>query len=212
MRVVSLHIGRPSLVVRIGRPFSTAINRRVAPGPQQLTPTGFVGDRVADTRHHGGPDRAVNCYPREHYAWLVEQLGHEVEMPAFGENLTTEGLLETDVCIGDTFRVGTALVQVSQPRQPCWKLAHKHGAPELPRRMVAAGFTGFYVRILEVGTVQAGDTLELSHRPHPGLTIRRTAHSVLLQGDTETLHLLAAAPELSASWHEQVARKLAGAM
>src|ERR1051325_11063003 len=107
MRVVSLNIGRPQLRLKEGRPYSTAINRRPVDGPVELTATGFVDDRVSDSKNHGGPDKAVCCYPVEHYAYWRERLAAEMPLPSFGENFTTEGLLEEDVCIGDTFDVGT---------------------------------------------------------------------------------------------------------
>lgn len=210
MRIVSLNIGRPTLQMRQGKPYSTAINRRAVEGPASLTATGFVDDRVADDRHHGGPDRAVCCYPSEHYRLWANRLGVPFPTPSFGENFTTEGLLEEEICIGDTFRAGGAVVQVSQPRQPCWKLANKHRSPELPAWMIETGFTGFYVRTLTPGTVSPGDALELVERPHPGATIRLAVHTVLLNGDRENLEQLVSLPELSASWREQIGRKLAG--
>lgn len=131
MHLVSLNVGRPQIVLRDGRQYSTAINRHRATSRVALGPEGLDGDRVADRNVHGGPDKAVCCYSREHYPYFSELLGHELAVPAFGENFTTAGLLESEVCVGDTYRVGSAVVQITQPRQPCFKLANKHRQPQI---------------------------------------------------------------------------------
>jgi MOSC domain-containing protein YiiM len=135
-----------------------------------LSPTGLEGDAQADLRIHGGVEKAVHHYPREHYAsWAswsrrADLLGHA---GAFGENISTTGWDESNVCIGDVVRLGDALVQVSQGRQPCWKLDVRFGEPGMAREMQARGRTGWYYRVLEPGWVGAGATLSLVERPHP---------------------------------------------
>jgi MOSC domain-containing protein YiiM len=208
MRVISVNIARPSLVARNGRTYSTAINRRAVSGPVELTRDGLAGDRVADDRHHGGPDQAVCCYPHEHYPYWQERLSRPLEPPAFGENLTTEGLLEAQVCIGDVLGTGSARVQVTQPRQPCWKLANKHAAPQLPAWINALGYTGFYLRVLEPGIVRAGDELTPIERPCPNLTVW-TVMQLLLTGEPrELLEACAGLELIGRSCRRQLAEKL----
>ena len=202
MKIVSLSLGRPRIVVRGGRQYSTAIDRRPVDGPVELTPEGFVGDRVADNRWHGGPDKAICCYPHEHYAHWSRELGVELSIPSFGENFTTSGLLESEVCIGYRFRIGDAILQVSQPRQPCWKLAGKHSQPALPKWIVAKGYTGFYFRVLEAAPIAAGQTIELLDRPHPEMPVDRAMWIMAGIAPAEGRAELAALPELSQDWRE----------
>lgn len=208
MRVHSLNIGRPQLLVRRNTQFSTSINRRSVDRPVELNETGFDGDRVSDLKVHGGPDKAACCYPHEHYAYWTDALGVEMRVPSFGENLTTVGLLESAVCVGDTLRVGRATVQVSQPRQPCGKMALKHDRPDLPQLVNAVAFTGFYVRVIELGQVAPNDEFELLERPHDDLTIERLTRTMLNKPtDGALLARLASLPELAASWRERFQKK-----
>jgi len=141
-----------------------------------LSPTGLQGDAQADLRIHGGPEKAVHHYPREHYAawgaWSrrTDLLAHA---GAFGENLSTRGWDESNVCVGDVVRLGEALVQVSQGRQPCWKLDARFGEPGMARQMQASGRTGWYYRTLEPGWVPAGGAMTLVDRPHPAWPLAR---------------------------------------
>ena len=209
MRIVSLNIGQPVVLVRHGRQYSTAMNRKPAGGSVLLTRTGFQGDRVSDLRVHGGPDKAACCYPHEHYPYWSERLGKQLAVPSFGENLTTGGLLEGDVCIGDVYRIGGATVQVSQPRQPCAKIALKHDEPELPRWFNRTAYTGFYFRVLEEGELGAADVFERVERPNPEITVE-WATRVRLEKSPPLDHLkrLASTPELSASWRAALVERL----
>jgi len=130
---------------------------------------GLAGDEQGDLRVHGGPDKAIHHYPRDHYAAWRDEIGAYpllAQAGAFGENISTHGLTEPDVCLGDCFRLGTALVEVSQSRQPCWKLSDRFGVADMARRVQDSGRTGWYYRVLEAGRVRAGDTLALVERPH----------------------------------------------
>lgn len=210
MNVICLSVGRPVRTVRDDREYSTSINRRPAAGAVRLECGGFVGDRVADAQNHGGPDKAACVYPHEHYAHWIALRKKDLGVPSFGENLTSEDLLETQVCVGDTFRVGRAIVQVSQPRQPCWKLADKLSWRELPGLMTQTGRTGFYFRVLEEGDVAAGAVVELLDRPHPAMTIALAVRQVLTEhGERDTLAQLAGLSELSSSWRERIRKRLA---
>ncbi len=135
----------------------------------KVTRTGLLGDEQGDKKHHGGPEKAVHHYAFDHYsAWRVERsiLGRSLAREgAFGENISTEGLTEADVCISDIYRLGTALVQVSQARQPCWRLNERFGVADMALRVQETARTGWYYRVLEEGQVATGDSVELMDRP-----------------------------------------------
>ncbi len=173
MRVASVNVGRPNLVMRAGRTYRTSINRRSIAERVWVGADGLAGDQVADLSVHGGPQRAVCLYPLENYGPLGQRIGRELAIPAFGENLTTEGLSEQSVAIGDVFRIGTVRFQVSSPRDPCAKLARKHAQSDLPMWIVESGRCGFYLRVMEEGEVGVGDAIELLDRPHPAATVAR---------------------------------------
>jgi MOSC domain-containing protein YiiM len=209
VRIRSVNTGRPQIMVRGERRISSAINRKPRFGAVLLTNAGFEADSVSDQSVHGGPDKAACCYPFEHYAYFAALLARELAIPSFGENLTTEGLFETQVCIGDIFRIGSAIVQVTQPRSPCTKLAMKNNEPRLPEWVLQSGFTGWYFRVLEAGTIVAGDECELLVRPHASLTVAHVKeHALSASGDTDALREIAAAPELSEFLRGRINSKL----
>lgn len=209
MKLVSVNVGRPAILIRQGRRFSSAIVRRPVPGPIELTADGLDGDRVSDLAVHGGPDKAVCCYPVEHYDSWRRRLRADLPLPAFGENLTTSGLLETAACLGDLYRIGTAVLQISQPRQPCSKLALLHGRAELPKWINQTAYTGFYCRVRTPGRLQAGDESNLLERPHPDLTIE-SLHRARLDPSTDRalLQRLASHPALSNAWRQHMQQRL----
>ncbi|MEK4849422.1 MOSC domain-containing protein [Paenibacillus sp. FSL H7-0756] len=159
MQVVSLNVGKPKTVEYRGKPLDTGIYKLPVAGPLALRVGGFTGDGQADLVNHGGPDKAVCVYPLEHYAHWEERLGRKLEYSAFGENITARGLLETEVCIGDVLEIGTALLEVSQPRFPCFKLTQKHGPADMPAQVLSTGYSGFYLRVLREGSLAAGDPI-----------------------------------------------------
>jgi len=164
---------------------ASAINKRPVTGPVQVEPLGLAGDEQADLAVHGGVDKAVHLYPHDHYAWWGEVLdGPDLlgSPGAFGENVTLEGLTEDQVCIGDRWRFGTAILEASQGRQPCWKLDHRFGGAPVMARMVKSRRCGWYCRVIEPGTVSAGDRLELVERPYAGWTVARV-FGLLIAGD-----------------------------
>ncbi len=178
---------------------------------------GLVGDAVADKRVHGGPDKAVCCYAYEHYQTWNDELqcsspkvdafnGH-MQAGAFGENFSTIGALEGDVCVGDVLTVGEACVEVSQPRQPCAKLQRRWRLPQLSARVQATGKTGFYLRVLQPGRVSVGDVMMLRERRHAALSI--TVCNRVMDGTAsdEEMRALMACAHLSASWQQQLARR-----
>lgn len=161
MKLLSIQVGRPRKVKWRGRTVVTGIHKSPVAGRIMLRRNNLDGDEQADLRVHGGWDKAVYVYPSEHYAfWRTELPGMPLPFGMFGENFTTEGLDESTVCIGDRFRIGGALVEVTQPRVPCYKLGVKFGRPDMPKRFHASGRFGFYLAVLEEGDVGTGDVWE----------------------------------------------------
>ena len=155
---------------------SSAIDKRPLAGAVHIGELGLEGDEQGDLRVHGGVDKAVHQYAFDHYTAWRQDLGvlPLLQAPgAFGENISTRGLTEADVCLGDRFVLGDALLEVSQGRQPCWKLNDRFGVADMARRVQATGRTGWYYRVLRPGTARAGDVLVLIERPHPGWTLQR---------------------------------------
>lgn len=167
------------------------------------------GDGQADLENHGGPEKAVNVYPAEHYPYWAQTIGlADLQPGSFGENFTIEGLLESDVCIGDVFEVGDALVQVSQPRQPCWKLARRWRVKDLALLVQETGRTGWYFRVLKEGHVQAGNRLVLVERHHPNWTVF-SANEVMHHRtqDRQAAQDLADCAGLSSRWRDKLNRR-----
>lgn len=209
LRVDALLTGRAKPYTRPGS-FS-GIDKQVHMGSVQIGEFGFDGDEQGDPRVHGGPDKAVHHYAFEHYAQWQQDLGPLplLQAPgAFGENISTRGLDEASVCIGDQFALGTALLEVSQGRQPCWKLNDRFDVADMARRVQSTGRTGWYYRVLQAGTATTGDMLELSSRAHPDWTLRRLNAllfgRVLDPGALEPVLLLPLVP----SWRKLVERRL----
>tara|TARA_R110002051_G_scaffold315152_1_gene393141 strand:+ start:55748 stop:56446 length:699 start_codon:yes stop_codon:yes gene_type:complete len=190
-----------------GKPAS-AINKSAVQHPRMLTLTGFEGDQQADLKVHGGPDKAVHHYAAEHYAnWQAEGLIPPGTRPAaFGENISTTGLTEHNVCIGDIFRLGEALVQVSQGRQPCWKLNAHTGQDQMAFLFQKTLRTGWYYRVLETGMVACGDDVTLAERPHPQWSVARVTHARLnQQAAKRDANELASLEALAPGWRKAFA-------
>ncbi len=197
-------LGTAGAADAMDRPWTTGFFKEPVVGPVAFSALGAAGDEQADRVNHGGPDKAILAYSAEHYpAWRSELDLPELPFGAFGENLTVAGLSEADVCIGDRWRAGAVLFEVSQPRQPCWKLARRWRVKSLPASVVQTGRTGWYLRVLTDGELRADAELELIDRPNPAWTIRR-ANEIMyfLKSDAEESLALAAVPGLSASWRD----------
>ena len=165
MRILSLNVGRPRLVRDGNREVLTGIFKASVQGPLMMRPLNLDGDQQADLTVHGGRAKAVYAYPSEHYEfWRGETPEAELPWGMFGENLTTEGIREDEVCIGDRFRIGEALVAVSQPRMPCYKLGIRFGRPNIVKRFLASGRSGIYFSVVEEGLVSSGDPIQCVHR------------------------------------------------
>ena len=178
-------------------------------GPVAVGRLGLAGDEQADLTVHGGVDKAIHHYPLDHYDWWRGQLdGHPLLAApgAFGENISTIGLTEADVCLGDRFALGTALVEVSQGRQPCWKLGHRFGNPKVTAMVVTSGRPGWYYRVVETGQVAAGDTLALQARPRPEWSVARMFGLLIGGGgkkEPAALRELAGLEVLAAPWRRR---------
>lgn len=172
MKLISVNVSKPKEIAAGGRTVSTGIFKAPVAGRVRVGRLNLEGDGQADLRVHGGPDKAVYAYPFEHYDYWQRELGRsDLAFGRFGENLTVEGMLEDEVRIGDVFRVGSALLQISQPRSPCFKLGIRMGSSRFPKRFLAAGRPGFYLRVLEEGEVAAGDSIALDRAEPEGLTV-----------------------------------------
>lgn len=192
-----------------GRPWRSAIDKRPVEGPVWARRLGLDGDQQNNLKVHGGPDRAINLYPSEHYEYWRATPGLEaMSGGAFGENFTTQGLLETDTCIGDVFQVGEVVVEVSQPRGPCENLNRRWHSHELMRRASDSTRIGWYFRVLQEGQVRAGDALERVQHPFPDMTIARVWTLSNQGGDPDLQRRLVDCPALSQGWREMFARKL----
>ncbi|MFO0753231.1 MAG: MOSC domain-containing protein [Thermodesulfovibrionales bacterium] len=176
MVIDTLSVGLPKKEVLYGRELTTGICKTPVLGLLRLGKTGFEGDGVGDPRYHGGPNKAVCVYSRDHYPYWEAVLGIRMPAAAFGENLTVAGLHEEEVCIGDIFGLGTAVVQVSQPRQPCRTLAARFGREDMVQLVKDSGRTGFYLRVLEEGSVGQGDALVLRERDERGVAVSFANH------------------------------------
>ncbi len=209
----------PSIILLTGTvaplpdsPHLSAIGKYPVHGPRQLGREGFEGDEQADRRVHGGVEKAVHHYPRDHYPLWQEDLG---PLPllgapgAFGENISTEGLTEADIAVGDTFRLGRAMVQVSQGRQPCWKLNRRFAVTDMARRVQMTGRSGWYYRVLEPGPVAPGDRLELIDRPAPDWPLDRIWRAFYIDRmNLPELRAIAALAPLAEGWRRHAARRV----
>ncbi len=196
--VVSVNVGSTRLIEWLGRRARTAIWKSPVEGRVAVRGVNLADDDQADRNVHGGPDKAVYAYAREDAAWWEEQLGRPVQPGEFGENLTLQGVAVTDAVIGERWAIGSTLLEVAQPRFPCWKLGARMNDPEFPRRFADAGRQGAYLRIIHEGDVGAGDEVLLIHQPAHGVTIG-TVGDIYLR-DRSRAALLLAAPELAEGW------------
>lgn len=213
-----MSVSHPLLCLRIGRVeplgaegLPSAIGKQAVDGPLPVTRQGLAGDEQADRAHHGGLDKALHHYPAEHYpAWRAELPARAAsfEVGAFGENLSTRGMTEDTVCLGDIYLLGRAVLQVSQGRSPCRKLNLRFDQPDMVERVTASGRTGWYYRVLVEDKVAPEDSLRLLERPHPDWPLARLWRTLYLDPpDRAALDQLAALPVLSANWRERAASR-----
>jgi MOSC domain-containing protein YiiM len=213
MNLVSVNVGLPQEVIWRGRAVQTSIWKKPVQGRVHVATLNIDGDRQSDLSVHGGVDKAVYVYPSEHYPfWQRELPGADLAPGAFGENFTSEGLLEDQVQVGDRLRVGTAEFIVTQPRMPCFKLGIRFGRPDLVKRFLQIKKTGFYLKVQLEGEVSAGDTIEFIERSTGGVTILDIMN--LETKDSQSQELLRRATELPAlpeSWRDYFRKRLSNA-
>jgi MOSC domain-containing protein YiiM len=209
MRILSVNVGLPRKVSWNGTTLRTGIFKEPAPGPRRVHRLNFEGDAQADLSVHGGVHKAVYAYPVEHYPfWRDELPGMDLPWGMFGENLTTEGLLEESTRIGDRFRVGTAELKAVQPRLPCFKLGIKFGRDDIVKRFLASRRTGIYFEVEQPGVIEAGDALEPIHRPAHDLTIADLTRVFAFdRGDLDTARRLADLDDLPDAWRDHFSKQ-----
>lgn len=210
MEIISLNVGLPRLVLRNGEPVSTGIFKEPVAGRVMLRTLNLDGDRQSDLSVHGGPQKAVYLYPSEHYEFWKRELP-DMDLPwgMFGENFTSTGLLETEVQIGDRFRIGAAEVMVTQPRMPCYKLGIRFGRADIIKRFLVSERTGFYFSVLKEGEVAAGDQIELLEKNVDGVTVVDITR--LYSTDRENVELIRraiATEALPNSWREYFRKRI----
>lgn len=208
---VSILAGKAAMLTE---KISSAIEKKPITQPQFCGLNGLVDDKQVSSQFHGGPERALHFYPREHYqfwqAWFQgmsmdsEEGGPLLSAGAFGENISGLGLTEAEACIGDIYQLDQALVQISQPRSPCYKLNARFGCPFFSVLVQANGHTGWLLRVLDTGMVKPDAQLTLLERPHPKMSVRRASDIVYNQGfNVADLQELAALSALSPSWRQK---------
>lgn len=215
-QILSLQVGLPQtrtsdMQDEQDKHWTSAIGKAPILGRVALGTMHLAGDGQADLKHHGGADKAVCCYPAVHYSgWrtLLECEEAAFGYGAFGENFTVDGQTENDVCIGDVYEVGGAVVQVSQPRMPCWKMGRRWNREALPGEMIARGQTGWYLRVLQTGEVGAGDQFALRERPLPQWTVARINEAMYVhKADAALAHELGRLPLLAEAWRSPFRRR-----
>lgn len=209
MRVASVNVGLPREVSWNGRTVVTGIFKSPVASSVLVRRLNLDGDGQADLSVHGGEEKAIYAYSAEHYAFWADRLGRELTPGNFGENLTTEGLLEDAVHIGDEFRVGTARLVVTQPRLPCFKLGIRFGDPGIVKAFVHAGKPGIYFAVLEEGSVGPGDPIERVVEDASRITVAEMFRLVLdHDADAASLRRLLAVPALAAVWRTWLQERL----
>jgi len=201
-----VQVGIPREVLRDGKEVLTGIFKSPVNNRIQMRALNLEGDRQADLSVHGGQNKAVYAYPSEHYSyWKKELPGVQLPWGSFGENLTTSGLLESAVCVGDRFTIGNAEVVVTQPRLPCFKLNLKFDRDDMVKRFLASRRTGFYLRVLREGEVGAGDEIIPVHQDENRVSVLDVLHLYLRESDSGELRDRALQVEyLSPSWHKEI--------
>ncbi|MBA2469145.1 MAG: MOSC domain-containing protein [Chloroflexia bacterium] len=202
IRLVSVAVGMPSVIGanRQGEVTSGIGKHEVAAPEVVVRRTNIDGDRQADLRVHGGVDKAIYCYPREHRPFWRDEIGYERAESPFGENLSTDGIDEETAQIGDVWRWGTALLQISQPRWPCHKLALHTGHPDMVKRFVTGGRSGWYLRVLEEGVAPTSGQIEIVQRDPLEVSVRTAFMAARGDIDPAMFEIANTHPALAAAW------------
>lgn len=209
MKVLSVNVSLPRTVEWNGRTVTSGIFKAPVAGRVRVNRLSIEGDRQVDLRYHGGLNKAVYAYPVEHYAPWSEFLGTPLEPGQFGENLTVEGLLETTVHLGDVLKIGSSVLQVTQPRKPCYKLGMKMRMPEFPKWFLKSGRLGFYLRIVTEGELGAGDPIEKTSEDDDKISIRELVETAYGdKNDPERIQQILRRDTLAEEWTKPLREKL----
>ncbi|MCI0527192.1 MAG: MOSC domain-containing protein [Nitrospira sp.] len=210
MKLLSINVGLSREVKWRGKLVRTSIFKAPVRGPVRVTRLNIEGDQQSDLSVHGGIDKAVYAYPSEHYPYWREELpGMDLPWGIFGENLTTQGLLEDAIRIGDRLRVGSAEFVVTQPRLPCFKLGIRFGRPDMVKRFQRSGRSGFYLSVVREGEVTAGDSFEWITRDENGVTVADVVNLYSLDAaDPVLLRRVSELPALSEGWRDHFRKRL----
>jgi MOSC domain-containing protein YiiM len=207
--ILSLQVGKPVLIAHGAKEVLSGIFKTSTTDAVFAGANGLEGDGQGDLINHGGPDKAICVYSAARYPYWESEFGRPFLPGAFGENLTIGSWTEQELCIGDIVAAGEVLLQVSQPRQPCYKLGLRNELPELPARVQQTGYSGFYFRVLKEGYLAAGEKLKIAERHPAGITVMEANVIMYHQKDNESAILkLLSAKELAASWQEQLGKRL----
>ena len=203
-KVISLNVGLPRTVYFRGQAVTTGIFKEPIKGRIKIRRLNLDGDKQADLTVHGGPDKAVYAYPAEHYDYWKKRLPN-MKLPwgMFGENFTTEGLLEDQVNIGDVFRIGSSEVVATQPRMPCYKLGVKFGRMDIVKQFMESKLPGIYFRVLKEGEVGPGDAIELISRDANNVTVKDLVQLVTSEGDMATIRRAVHIKALPEAWRQE---------
>jgi MOSC domain-containing protein YiiM len=199
-KVLSVNIGAVREFEFDGRPASSAIWKSPATGRIAVRGDSLDGDHQADRNVHGGIDKAVYAYAVEDARWWEQELGRSIEFGEFGENLTTEGIDVNDALVGERWQIGSAVLEVSGPRNPCWRLGVRMNDPIFPRRFAEAMRPGAYLRIIVEGSIGAGDEIRIVERPNHDLTVRDVSR--IFTHDRDQVERLLAVPQVPESWRK----------
>ena len=202
-RLESIQISLPRLHVDAEGEWTSGIFKQPVSGPVVISESGLEQDGQADLEHHGGTDKAILAYSSDHYPRWRSEHGFDFSGGAFGENLTVSGVDESQVCIGDRWQIDNVILEVTQPRQPCWKLARRWQIKLLPKLVVNTARSGWYLRVVQAGTIQAGQSMVLESRPRPHWSVAR-ASQVFYRGPDTLRRELTLVPELSDAWKDQL--------
>jgi len=210
MKLLSVNVGLPREVLLKGKLLRTSIFKEPVKGHVRVATLNLEGDKQSDLTVHGGADKAVYAYPSEHYPfWRKELPDMDLPWAMFGENFTTEGMLEDSIHVGDRFKIRSAEFVVTQPRMPCYKLAIRFGRPDIVKRFLHSGRTGFYFAVLQEGEVAAGDSIELLARDEHGVTVADVVNLYTADAaNQDTLRRMVELPALPAGWRDYFHKRI----
>ena len=204
-KLLSVNVGSPREIEWLGRREATSIWKSPVNGRLPVRGVNVAGDNQADREFHGGPDKAVYAYAREDAVWWERELGRQLEHGVFGENLTVSGVDVTGAVVGERWEIGSGVLEVAQPRIPCWKLGARMEDASFPVHFAAAGRPGAYLRIVEEGEIGADDDVRVAGRPEHGVTVGDVAR--IYHQERGRASTLLGVPELCSDWHDWALRR-----